>query len=83
MLGSKVRDSVTGFEGVATAKHEYLNGCVRYSVEPPIGYDGKLPEAQTFDVQRLVVVEADVAVVSSASVGGARDVHDLDAMPSR
>ena len=26
-LGIKVRDKVTGFEGIATARIKYLNGC--------------------------------------------------------
>ena len=32
-LGSKVKDSVTGYKGIATAMCKYLNGCVQYQVE--------------------------------------------------
>jgi len=35
-LGDKVKDLVSGLEGVATARLEYLNGCVQYSVTPKI-----------------------------------------------
>jgi hypothetical protein len=52
-LGEKVTDRITGFTGVATARAEYLNGCVRIQIEPRVQEDGKLPEAQWIDEQRL------------------------------
>lgn len=33
MLGKKYRDNVHGFEGIATAKVEYLHGCSRVLLE--------------------------------------------------
>lgn len=44
-LGEKVRDGVTGFKGVITARVEYLNGCLQYCVEPKVGKEGKGREA--------------------------------------
>ena len=32
-LGSKVKDIVSGFVGIAIVRLEYLNGCVRYTVQ--------------------------------------------------
>lgn len=52
-LGAKVTDSITGFTGIATARTEYLYGCVRVSVEPTELHEGKPVEAQYFDEQRL------------------------------
>ena len=52
-LGQKVRDRITGFEGVATSRTEYLYGCVRIYVEPGGLHDGKPIEPQVFDEQRL------------------------------
>lgn len=49
-LGEKYRDSITGLEGVATARTEYLYGCVRVVLEAV--KDGK-PEELWFDEQRL------------------------------
>lgn len=49
-LGTKVRDSITGFEGIVTARAEYLYGCIRCEVA---GCD-KPGEALWFDEQRLV-----------------------------
>jgi hypothetical protein len=33
-LGSKVRDKATGFEGIATSRATFLNGCIWYDVMP-------------------------------------------------
>ena len=55
-LGLKVRDKVTGFEGIATAKCEYINGCIQYGVTPKIGEDGKYPDCQYLDYKRLEIV---------------------------
>ncbi len=65
-LGSKAVDSITGFAGIVVAKHEYLHGCVRFSVESTVLKDGK-PLLQTFDEQRL-------EAKSDASRGGPGDI---------
>jgi len=39
--GSRVRDTVTGFEGIATGRTVWMNGCVRISIEPTELKDGK------------------------------------------
>ena len=56
-LGSKVRDKVTGFEGTATARIEYMNGCIQYCVRPKVGPDGKMPEHEYIDVQELEIIK--------------------------
>ena len=55
-LGTEVMDEVSGFIGVAIAKHTYLNGCCRVTVQPKIDKEGKLPEEKTFDEPQLKVV---------------------------
>lgn len=52
-LGTKVKDSITGFEGIAVQRIEYLYGCVRIGVEPLVDKDGKAAECCYFDEQRL------------------------------
>lgn len=54
-LGSKVRDSVSGWTGIATARYEYLNGCERYEVSAH-DKEGK-PEGFTFDWQQIEVLQ--------------------------
>ncbi len=60
LLGFTVRDRITGFQGVATGRTLYLNGCVRYTVEGRVQDDGKLP-VEWFDEARLEIVEKDKA----------------------
>lgn len=62
-LGQKVRDVVTGFEGIADCRMEFLNGCVRVSVQPamkPDKEDGRqyVQESKVFDEQQLEILEA-------------------------
>lgn len=58
-LGSKVRCVISGLEGIATARIEYINGCVQYCVKPPV-QDGKSVEAEYIDQQQLETVDGGV-----------------------
>lgn len=59
-LGMKVRCLVTGFEGIATGRCEYLNGCVQYLVRPRCvaeeGKPAKYPDGTWIDFQNLEVI---------------------------
>lgn len=57
LLGATVRDVVTGFQGIATGRFEYLNGCIRYMVECPPKEAGGKPEELVFDEERIEQVE--------------------------
>jgi hypothetical protein len=66
-LGKRYRDTITGFEGVATAQTEYLFGCFR------VGLCGVLngePKDFTFDAPQLEVVEAAPAIKPQQRTGG-------------
>lgn len=56
-LGDKLRDTITGFQGIATSKHEYLTGCTQYGLQATIKKDGNLPQIEYFDENRLSVVK--------------------------
>ncbi len=56
-LGDLVKDSVSGFEGVAVSSHHYMQGCVRFAVQPKIDKEGKLPEQQVFDEPQLELIQ--------------------------
>lgn len=58
-LGDEAKDTVSGFTGVVVAKHIYLQGCVRVSLQPPVDKEGKLPEIQAFDEPLLEVINAE------------------------
>lgn len=55
-LGARIKDRVSGWEGTATARYEYLNGCERYEISGA-DKDGK-PEGYIFDVQQIEVLSA-------------------------
>lgn len=69
-LGDKVKDRITGFVGIATSRHEFINGCVQYSVTPQVDKDGKYVNPEGFDEARLEVVEAMAAPIEAAATGG-------------
>ena len=70
-LGQKVKCMVTGFVGIATARCEYLNGCVQYCVIPRTNAkENKMPEGLYIDVGRLKVVGEGVKVQPSKEVPG-------------
>jgi hypothetical protein len=56
-LGDEVQCVVTGFRGVAIAISEYLHGCRRVSVQPPVGSDGKVPESYDIDEPALKITK--------------------------
>ncbi len=73
-LGVKVRDKVSGFEGIAGSRVEYMNGCIRYEVIPKVDKDGKHVDAYYFDEARLEVVKDGKQVkVERKSTGGYQD----------
>ena len=57
---------VTGLEGIVTVRCEYLNGCVQYSIRPPVGADGKLADAYWVDVDQLRVTGLGVTLPDKA-----------------
>lgn len=56
-LGQRVRDTVSGFEGVVVCRAEWLNGCIRFSVQARVDKDGKLPELQWIDEPQCEALE--------------------------
>lgn len=73
ILGSKVRDTITGFEGRATSRIEYITGCVQYGVLPEVGADGKYPNPEYIDEQRLVLTGGPIEQASRPTGGDMRD----------
>lgn len=87
-LGDKARCLITGFEGICTARTDYLTGCTRISLMPPMGKDGKLNESQYFDEPMCVVVKAGVVKIPGDQMtpaakrnGGPRDVPPAREVP--
>lgn len=70
-LGDKVKDSVSGFIGIAISRHSYLQGCDRISVQPPFDKkQNKLPENQSFDEPQLIALKKKVNGRKKGPSGG-------------
>jgi hypothetical protein len=87
ILGNKVRDSITGFFGVAIGRTEWLYGCTRIGIEAPgLKPDGTLIGVEWFDEQRVeIIVDQAPAVspTSTAESGGPHDAPTRAADPAR
>jgi len=73
-LGKKYRDKVTDFEGVAIGQTNWLTGCATAGLQGKINKEGKKPEAEWFDVNRLEPVESKaVDIDTGTDKGGPHD----------
>lgn len=70
-LGSKIRDTLTSFEGVAVAYTMWMNGCNRYLIQSTELREGKIVDLWVDEQQVELVVENEVK--SSPSGGPQRD----------
>jgi len=43
-LGQEVKDTITGFRGIAVTRTEFLQGCCRIEVQPKVKRDGIIPD---------------------------------------
>ena len=73
ILGNKVRDKITGFEGIASAKIEYINGCIQFCVKPKIKEEGIMLDGEYIDIDQLEVIDNGVIVESKPTGGPQRD----------
>lgn len=82
-LGDKAKDRISGFTGIVTGEFKYLNGCVRLQLEPDkLDKDGKVIEGRIFDIEQIVLVQADKHPVL-ARTGGPEAAPARRANPSR
>jgi len=69
-LGEVYTDKITGLKGVAIARIEYLNGCVRVELQPKQVKDGKPVESTWVDEQQLKNVKSS----KTDGPGGSRNI---------
>lgn len=75
-IGDKVKDTITGLEGMAVAKIIYMNGCIQYEVQPKgLDKDGKIIKSAWVDEGQLIVKkEAKIKKVKEKPPGGSGNV---------
>ena len=72
-LGSRVRDTITGFTGIVIARSDFLSGCNQVCVQPSCEKENELNKPEWLDIERIEKVsESEVEYRSRLS--GA-DVH--------
>lgn len=75
-FGDKVKDDVTGLEGIVTARAVHIIGCVQVCIQPQAIKDGVPAEAQWFDWKRLRKVDAPPVEVRKQATGCEGGDHD-------
>lgn len=69
-LGSKVKDTITGFSGIVTGRTQWLTGCVQFVVSPEkLQKDGTLRSGEWFDEGRLEVLAPPSRKLASMAAG--------------
>jgi hypothetical protein len=71
-LGDTIRDTISGFTGVLVARTEWLNGCVRLTIQPKTLHEGKRIDNDTFDIEQCELVEA-AQPKTAVATGGERE----------
>lgn len=69
-LGEKVKDIVSGVEGIAVARVEYLNGCIQYCVAPKGGIDALKTDSLYIDEGQLKIIGKGIRVDIAKAAGG-------------
>lgn len=85
--GAKVKDLVTGVEGIITGRAEYLNGCVNYCVKPKLDKEGKVAKGEWVDEPQLVALGKGVSSAIKKNIEASRRLSKggprADAAPER
>jgi len=55
-LGDEVRDTITGFSGVAYSLSQYVHGCSRVGIQSRKLKEGKPLPMEWFDVQQVEII---------------------------
>ena len=57
-LGSKARDTITGFKGIVVGRTEWLEGITRIGIQPQELHDGKAIEIDWFFEGQVEIIAA-------------------------
>jgi len=80
-LGTVLKDTVTDFEGIAIARVVYLNGCVRYEIQPRKLKDGNRIESVWIDETQLITKEEGAGLRGKGYPGGPGNIPSAISHP--
>lgn len=63
-LGDKVKCKITGYTGILTAVTSYLNGQTNFTLQAPIGADGKFVDAIYANPEQSELIEKGVTGIT-------------------
>ncbi len=69
-LGSLLKETISGMQGIAVSHTTYINGCERYGIRSREMKDGKPSETCYFDYEELELIQEDAITVNSTPTGG-------------
>lgn len=70
-LGDRVKDSISGFKGIAYGRTDWLNGCSRIGIAPEkLTKEGKQIDIEWFDINQVKVVKTKQALAQKKERGG-------------
>lgn len=79
-FGKRVRDKITGFTGVITARCDYMYGCTQYGVTPEVDKEGKLKDTAWFDKGRIEFL--DTCAINAQDVQAEKPGCEFQSHPS-
>lgn len=56
-LGDIAEDTITKYRGVVVGFTKHITGCDRFTIQSQDIKDGKIPDAYTFDVTTVILIE--------------------------
>lgn len=70
-LGLEVEDIISGVKGIINARSQWINGCIRYSLQPKASKTdpSKMPEGYWLDEEQIKVLNKHV-VMKKRNTGG-------------
>jgi len=74
-LGDEVKDTITGFKGVAVIRHTYLQGCDRITIIGKSTVAKPDPPELSFDEPQLIITKAKVIVGNGDTIKGGPARH--------
>lgn len=83
MVGQRVRDTLSGYEGIAYGITEYLHGCWHIGIKPTkLNKDGQPQDTFWIDEPQVEILP-DKKLKRSGSTGGPTTLQALKALESR
>lgn len=69
-LGDKIKDPISGLDGIAFGRADFLYGCIRIAIAPKLDKEGKKRDIEWFDANQLEILKEKVVDSGNRRTGG-------------